>query len=427
MASGSTRTVAIVAGEVSGDLNGAYLAAALRQIIPELDICGVGGRHMREAGVRLLADSSSWSAIGVSEALRLVPRLLIELRKLRAHFEANPPDILLLIDFGAFNLRLARQLRHGRSKIKIFYYYPPGSWNRSSEYQCLKGIVDRIVTPFPWSAEALKKRGFHADFYGHPLLDIVKPSLPKSSFCERFGLDSNRPLIGLLPGSRAQEISYNLPVLLISAARLSACMPNLQFAFPVAASVPLSEIAHELKNIPWIDVAGIKSDSVAPSRRTFHIEDHLRVTARTDKFAFPTSPVRIHLLPGMSADVLANARGAVIASGSATVEALILGCPMVIIYRGSKLTTLEYRLRGKHIQFIGMPNIIAGREICPELVAEAATPSSISELMLALITETPQRTKMLDELAEARVILGEPGAVEKTARAVSELLNESSP
>lgn len=425
MASGSTRTVAIVAGEASGDLNGAHLATTLRRISPELDICGVGGKHMREAGVRLLADSSAWSAIGVSEALRLVPRLLIELRKLRAHFEANPPDVLLLIDFGAFNLRLARQLRRGRSKV--FYYYPPGSWNRSSRYQCLEGIADRIVTPFPWSAETLRERGFHADFYGHPLLDIVKPSLSRSSFCERFGFDSNKPLIGLLPGSRAQEISYNLPVLLISAARLAACMPDLQFAVPVAASVSLNSIAQELKNIPWIDVEGIELGSVTDGRRVFHIERHLRAMARADRFTFPGSPVRIHLVPGMSADVLANARGAVIASGSATVEALILGCPMVIIYRGSKLTTLEYRLRGKHIKFIGMPNIIADREICPELVAEAATPSKISELMLALITETPQRMEMLRELAQARLILGEPGAIEKTARAVLELLNASSP
>ncbi|MCL6630886.1 MAG: hypothetical protein K6U00_14930, partial [Armatimonadetes bacterium] len=189
-------------------------------------------------------------------------------------------------------------------------------------------------------------------------------------------------------------------------------------AVPIAASLPLSNIAHELKSIPWIDIAGIESESLVDGKRTFDIERHVKAMAHADKFTFPTSPVRIHLLPGMSADVLANAHGAVIASGSATVEALILGCPMVIIYRGSKLTTLEYRLRGKHIKFIGMPNIIADREICPELVAEAATPSCISELMLALITDTPQRAKMLNELAEARVILGQPGAVEKTARAV---------
>jgi lipid-A-disaccharide synthase len=418
----STRTVAIIAGEASGDLNGAHLATALKQMSSGMDICGVGGKHMYEAGVRLLADSSSWSAIGVAEAVRLVPRLLRELRKLCSYFRANPPDVLVLIDFGAFNLRLARRLRD--TKCKILYYFPPGSWNKCSTYQCLQGIVDKVVTPFPWSAEALRKKGFDADFYGHPLLDIIRPECLEEEFYEKAGLDADKPLVGLLPGSRLQELSYNLPVLLIAAAKMAAAVPELQFAIPIATSISLNAIAKELKGIPWLDVVVAGNQGEENGRmQVFHIQKNLRVVADAEKFNPPASLVRIHLLAGMSWEVLANARAAVITSGTATVEALIMGCPMVIIYRGSRLTTLEYKLRGRHIKFIGMPNIIADKEICPELIAEAATPSKIFELMLPLISDTPERERMLGDLAKARAVLGSPGAVEKTARAVLQLLS----
>ena len=377
--SASTPSIMIVAGEASGDLQGACLAAELKRIVPTAVIRGVGGRRMREAGIELLFDSSTWGAIGIAEALKLVPRLSLVLSKLKARLNADPPDVLVLIDFGAFNVRLGKHA-HSRG-VKVLYYFPPGSWNRDADCSRLMDIADRVVTPFPWSADGLREAGIRADFFGHPLLDIVKPSLARPEFCERFGFDPERPIIGLLPGSRRQEIAHNLPVQACAARRLSESIPGLQFAIPLAPSVD---------------------------------PDAIRAMVSED----------IKLLPGMAYDLLAYSRAAVVVSGTATVEAAILGCPMVIVYRGSRLTTLEFKIRRKRIKFIGMPNIIMDRQICPELTADEVSPERIAGLMLELIPPTPERARMLKDLGEAKGILGSPGAIEKTALAVLETVND---
>ena len=378
MSAGSP-SIMIIAGEASGDLQGACLAAEMKRICPHAHVYGVGGHRMREAGVELLADSSPWGAIGISEALKLVPRLSLVLSKLKARLNANPPDVLALIDFGAFNVRLGR---HAHSKgVKVLYYFPPGSWNRNADGSRLKEVADRVITPFPWSADLLRKSGIEADFFGHPLLDIVRPSLSRAEFCERFGFDAERPIIGLLPGSRTHEITYNLPVQAGAARLLSGDIPDLQFAIPLAPSVD----ARIVKAIAGEDVK---------------------------------------ILPGMAYDLLAHSRAAMVASGTATVEAMILGCPMVIVYRGSRLVTLEFKLRRKRIKFIGMPNIIMDRLICPELTADKASPERIAGLMVELVPPTQERARMLQDLADARKLLGEPGAIEKTAQGVLDMAND---
>lgn len=369
----------IVAGEASGDLQGACLATELKRNVPNAMIRGVGGRRMCEAGVELLFDSSTWGAIGIAEALKLVPRLSLVLARLKARLNAHPPDLLVLIDFGAFNVRLGKHA-HSRG-VRVLYYFPPGSWNRSADCSRLREVADRVITPFPWSADALRQAGIRADFFGHPLLDVVKPSLSKAEFCERFGLDPERPIVGLLPGSRRQEIVHNLPAQLIAARKLRESVPGLQSAIPLAPSVDSNVVR---------GMAGEDSK----------------------------------ILPGMAYDLLAHSRASVVTSGTATVEAMILGCPMVIVYRGSGLTALEFRLRRKRIKFIGMPNIIMDREICPELTAENASPERIAGLMLTLIPDTPERARMLRDLEDAKAVLGSPGAIGKTARAVLEMANE---
>ena len=377
--SARTPSIIIIAGEASGDLQGACLAAEIRRMAPQAVICGVGGRRMREAGVELLFDSSACGAIGTTEALKLVPRLSLVLLKLKARLNADPPDVLVLIDFGAFNVRLGKHA-HSRG-VKVLYYFPPGSWNRHSDGSRLKEVADRVVTPFPWSAELLNHAGIRADFFGHPLLDIVRPTLSQAEFCERFDLDPERPIIGLLPGSRKQEIVHNLPAQAEAARKLIETTPGLQFAIPLASSV---------------DPKGVRK----------------------------IAGEEIKILPGMAYDLLAHSRAAIVKSGTATVEAMILGCPMVIVYRGSLLTTLEFKLRRKRIKFIGMPNIIMDRMICPELTAKDASPERIAGLMIELIPPTPERAQMLKDLADAKAVLGDPGAIEKAARAVLEMAND---
>lgn len=378
----SAPSIAVVAGEASGDLQGATLAARLRESVPSIRIWGVGGRMMREAGVRVLHDSSSWGAIGIVESLKLVPRLLRVQSRLVEELNSDPPDLLVLIDFGAFNVRLARRVRP--AGMKVLYYFPPGSWRRGNKYESLQGLVDAVVTPFPWSAETLREQGFRAEFPGHPVLDTATPTMSRADFCGRFSLDASRPIIGLLPGSRAQEIRHNLPAMVSAARMLRESMPDLQFAVPVAPAVCMQSVTDRLANTSWI-----------------------------------------RLLPGLSTELLAQSRAAVVCSGTATLEAAVLGCPMVIVYRGSKLTWLEYKLLGQGIGFIGMPNIIADARVCPELLQEEASPERIAQLMQSLIGDTHDRGAMLDALSEVRRSLGSPGAVKRTARMVMNLIEST--
>jgi lipid-A-disaccharide synthase len=416
-------SIVIVAGEASGDLHGANLATELKRSLPSLRISGIGGRRMRESGVELLYDSSSWGAIGITEALKRVPRMLRVLYDVTTRLKADPPDLLILIDFGAFNVRLGRILH--RAGVKVLYYFPPSSWHRGATYKQLDGMVDRVVTPFPWSAETLRRRGFRADFFGHPLLDVAKPSMSRDEFVRRFGFEASRPIVALLPGSRTQEIAHILPVMVVAAVRMLEAMPELQFAIPPAPSVNPFAFADELSKLPWAVVEAhhtLGDSAVSMGRVSPHrLSDQVKALMRAERIE-KSPQVRIKLLPGMTYDVLAHSRAALLTSGTATVEAMILGCPMVAVYRGGRILTLEYRLFGKRIKFIAMPNIILDRMICPELVADAVTPSAIAELMLKVIADTPERAEMLEALAKARALLGEPGAVAKTAQVVVEML-----
>ena len=233
-------------------MHGACLALGIKEALPDAEISGIGGKRMRSAGVNLVDDSSSWGAIGITEALKLVPCLLIAKQKAKTYIQKNPPDILILIDFGAFNVRLRKAV--DLPGMKTLYFFPPSSWKRDADYSSLKGIVDRIVTPFPWSADNLQKQGFDAEFFGHPLLDTARPSLSKSDFCERFGFDAAKPIIGLLPGSRLHEIILHLPVLIAVADILRIKIPDLQFAIPVAPSVSSDILIEELNKVRWINV-----------------------------------------------------------------------------------------------------------------------------------------------------------------------------
>ncbi|MCX6377188.1 MAG: hypothetical protein NTU88_14355, partial [Armatimonadetes bacterium] len=202
--------------------------------------------------------------------------------------------------------------------------------------------------------------------------------------------------------------------------------PELQFAIPPAPSVDPFALADELSRVPWIEVEAhatkedISSGFAPASSKS--LSRRICSQARADGLKSPKSPLRIKLLPEMTYDVLAHSRSSVVTSGTATVEAMILGCPMVIMYRGSRIMVAEYKLLGKRIKFIGMPNIIMDRMICPEFVANDATPRRISESALKLIQDSPERAEMLRDLAEARAVLGEPGAVRKTAKVVIEMV-----
>lgn len=418
MASGSPRVV-IIAGEASGDTYGASLAERLcSRASNDVTIEGIGGRRMREAGVSLFRDSSTWSAIGIVESLRVVPRLMIVLARLKSWLRTNPPDLLVLIDFGAFNVRVARYAHS--IGVKVLYFVPPGSWRRGATYARLRGLTDRIVTPFPWSEAALRELGFAADFFGHPLLDLVVPDLSRSDFCELCGFDPGQPIVGFLPGSRRQEIEHNLPALMVAAAELIEAQPGLQFAVPLAQTVDPSHITRDLLLFPWLDVRQIGTARASDGLMRVPVAQSIRGMMR-DR-ARPTHRVRVALLSGMTGDVLAHSRAAAMCSGSVTIEAAILRCPAVIIYRGSALTRIEFRLLGRGIRYIGMPNLILDRFACRELLDHQASPDAIASWVRRLIDDSPERAQMLRDFEEVRSLLGSPGAIGRTVETILSMI-----
>jgi len=378
-------SIAICAGESSGDLNGAYLAMAIAKIDPGACLWGAGGPKMRDAGVDVAVSMTGGGTIGIAESLKSLPAVAMKYHRMRWLLVKRRPDLFVPIDFGAFNIRLAQIARaHG---IRVVYYFPPSSWRRRPRNSAkLMACGGKVVTPFPWSAEILSSAGVDARFVGHPLVDIVKPTLPREQFLRELGLSDSVPTIGLLPGSRVHEIREHLPVMIACARILHGDLGGAQF------------------------VVGAAGDAQGLERRIAAMSG-----ARSDVPA-------IRVVEGRTYDCMAASDLLITASGTATLEAAILGVPMVIIYRGSPIMRLEYAFRKSILEdFIGMPNIVADRGVCPELINDDVTPGKLADIARSLLTDRDSLSRMKADLVEVRSRLGEPGAVDRAARAVLEM------
>lgn len=379
--------VAIVAGEASGDASAAALALEMHKACPNLSIWGAGGDRMRDVGVELVADFSSCGAIGIIESLKLVPRLIVELRRLKREFLKRRPDVFVMVDFGAFNVTLGRFARE--NDIPTVYYFPPGSWRRRpKDHSKLIAASDKIITPFPWSAQILANAGGDVAFLGHPMLDRVAPTMPKDEFLGTLKCEPGTRVIGLLPGSRSHEINNILPVFLKAGMIISEQVPSVK-DFVIASA---SERAGRM-------IRGILN----------------RLAAQSNK------ALRYYVVQDATYNIMAHSDLLLTCSGTATLEAMILGTPMVIVYRGSGLMKLEYLFRNSILEeFIGMPNICAGKSICPELLGDDASPGEIAKLSIGLLDSPGELDRMKRNLHEARQVLGEPGATAKSAQVILE-------
>jgi len=374
-------SVFLSAGEASGDWTGALLAEALRRHA-EVRLTGIGGKRMAAAGVELVADSSGWGAIGVFEAVRKVPRIWRAMRLARWRLAKGSPSAVVLVDCGAFNMPLARAARG--LGLRTLYYFPPGSWSRRARNLEVREVAEVIATPFAWSRDLLAGGRARVEWVGHPAVDSARPSLPAAQAWARYGLHPGRPVVALAPGSRDQEIHYLLPALAQAAARLGRQFPGIQFLVPVAPSLRREQMMTPLEK----------------------------------------SGVSATLLDGMDYDALQLAQAAAVCSGTATLEFACLGVPMVVVYRASRATTLQYRLiRGLlgRQRFAAMPNIIADREIVRELLGSAAGPEAIAAEVAALLTDEGRRARVRSDLASVVSSLGPPGASDRTAQLVLEL------
>jgi lipid-A-disaccharide synthase len=377
-----SKKILMVAGEVSGDLHGAHLMEAILRIDPEVQFFGVGGEYLGRMGMKLLYHSQSLSVVGITEVLFKIRSILKALRGLKQSLDQERPDLIILIDFPDFNLRLAK-IAH-RKGIPILYYISPQVWAwRPKRVKLIAQWVKKMVVLFPFEVPFYEAAGVDVEWVGHPLLDIVKPTLSKEVAFQRFGLDPKRKTIALLPGSRTHEVKRLLPPLLASAQLLGKEIPDLQFIIPLAPGI------HQKTLSPWM-------------RNIF---------------------VPVKVVEGWTYEVMNLSELLITASGTATLEAALLGKPMVIVY---KVSFFSYWIGRALIQVdhIGLVNLVAGKAIAPELIQKDVNPQRIAEEALRILRDPILRRRMTESMAGVRQSLGELGAAQRAACIVTSMMKE---
>lgn len=355
------------AGDASGEVYGAQLIHALRERVPDAEFFGLGGERMRAAGCELTVHAKDVAVLGMVEILTHLPRLYSEFHKLIRAVDANPPDACIIIDFPGFNLRVARAL-HQRG-VPVIYYVAPQFWAwRPWRVKHIRRWVDKALVIFPFEEKWYRERGVPAEYVGHPLTDEPTPTITREQFAQENGLDANQQWIALLPGSRRKEFRMNLGPMLDAANRIGR---EYQYLMPVAGTLTHAFVELELSR------------------------HGARGTTRS------VEPVRD------ARAALRHARAAVVASGTATVEAALMGTPFVVVYRVSPLTYLLGRPLVK-VPHFAMVNLIAGREIVPELVQRDFTGERVSQELNPLISGGEKRERMVAELAQVAEKLHSP-------------------
>jgi len=374
--------ILISAGEASSDMYAARLAADLRERTGA-KLFGMGGPRMAEAGVELIADYHEVAVVGIAEVLHKIPTVIRVQRRLAREAARRRASLAILVDSPGTHLGVARRLkRHG---IPVGYFIGPQVWAwRAGRVRVVKRLVNRMVVIFPFEEQIYRDAGVPVDFVGHPLVDVVRPTMARPEFAALHGLDPARPIVALLPGSRRNEIAQHYPTI------LDACEL-------------LARDVESLGELQFVHVAapGLGGDLFAPygSRRG----------------------VNIKRIEGAAYDALAAADCAIVASGTATVEAAILGAPMVVIYRVAKTTAAIVR-RMLRTPYIGMVNLIAGRKVVPELIQDDFTPSAVAAQVRHLLESPGARDQMKAALAEVRSQLGPGGAIERAADIFARML-----
>jgi lipid-A-disaccharide synthase len=366
--------IMIVAGEASGDLHGAMLATALRTLAPGCRMFGMGGSGMRAAGVDILEDPTAAAAVGGTEAVSRVPRLFRAYRRLREAISRERPSVLVLIDFPEFNLRLAAAA-HGRG-VPVVYFIAPQLWAwRGRRIHTLRRLISLVLAIFPFELPLYAAAGVPVEFIGHPAVDAVTSAPSRAEARRRLGIAEADLVVGLLPGSRREEIERVLPIMRDAATRIREEYPA-RFVLGLAPTVAADSVARHLGKGPTIDV--VQGQTYAVMR---------------------------------AADVV------LVASGTATLEAALLGTPMAVGYRVSRLTEAMIRLLVR-VPWISVVNLALGREAVPELYQRTATAPRLAAEASRLLRDPEARRAQIDAFVELSAQLGSAGVGPRAARAV---------
>ncbi len=376
--------VMLSCGEASGDLYAGALVRSLLTRDPTLEIFGLGGPHVRDAGGALVADFRGLAVTGLVEALRVLPQSWAVYRRLIDVARMRRPDVLILIDFPDFNFRLMAAAK--RLGIPIIYYVTPQLWAwRPARLQTMKALVDRVLPIFPFEGEIYEREGIDVEHVGHPLVDLAVATVGREPFLRSIDLDPARRTVALLPGSRPNELHRLVPVLAAAVPRIASDVAQLQF---IVARAP-----------------GLSDALFVP---------------------FGGMGMPIPIVEGQTDNVLAASDVVITASGTATVQAALHVRPMVVVYRLSPLT---YRV-GKplvRVSMYSMVNLVAGSRVVPELMQAACTPENVAREAVSLLTDPARATRMQDELAVVRERLGAPGASDRAAASILEFVRARAP
>ena len=374
--------ILISAGEASSDMYAARLARALRERT-NARLFGMGGPRMAEAGVELIADYHEVSVVGIAEVLHKIPTVVGVQRRLAREAVRRRAALAILIDSPGTHLGVARRLKaHG---IPVGYFIGPQVWAwRAGRVRVVKRRVDRMVVIFPFEEKIYRDAGVPCDFVGHPLIDVVRPSVDRDEFSHRHGLDPERLMVALLPGSRRNEIAQHYGRVLDACELLARGLRSQGGAQFVHVAAP-----------------GLGADLFAPYGERLG--------------------VHITRIEGSAYDALAAVDCAIVASGTATIEAALLGTPMVVIYLVAPLTAAILR-HMVHTPFISMVNLAAGRRLVPELIQDDFTPAAVAEQVRYLLESSDARDTMKAGLAEVRAKLGSGGAIERAADIFARML-----
>jgi lipid-A-disaccharide synthase len=374
----SRRRLLVSTGEPSGDLYAGELVRHLRESVPDLSVFGLGGDRLAAQGSTLIAHVRELAVVGLVEVVRHLHRLRAVFHQVLAEVEREPPALAVLVDYAGFNLRLARALH--RRGIPVVYYVSPQLWAwRRGRMRAVRAYVSHMLVIFPFEEPFYREAGVRATFVGHPLVDLVRPAPDPRAFLASQGLDPARPVVAVLPGSRRQEIAYNLPPIAGALRLLLEQRPQLQAALAVAPGIDRELFDASLGALPVARIAG---------------QTHALMSAAT---------------------------AGIVASGTATVEAALLDLPSAVVYR---LSPLSYALGRPfvHVPHYAMANLIAQRRVLAELIQGDFRPETVAHEIGRLLDDPERRASIQEGLADVRRRLGGPGASARAAEVVRSFL-----
>lgn len=380
------------AGEASGEHYGAALIPALQALIPGASFFGLGGQRMEALGMRRIVRAEEVAVMGITEVVRHMPRIYGEYRKLKRSIAQERPDLAILIDFPDVNLALARRLHE--QGTPVLYFVSPQLWAwKKYRIRKVQRSVDRMLVIFPFEEKFYRDHRVQAEFVGHPLAELPLPSVSREDFAAAHAIDPAKHWIGLLPGSRGKEIRLNLPGMVASAAQLGT---DYEYLLPLAPTLTAEQRAHARALLAQL-------------------------------LAVQTPAPRITLVDDARA-TLHHARASIVASGTATVEAALIGNPFVVVYQVSAASYAIAR-RVVKVPHVAMANLIAEKRMVPELIQHEYTPERVVAAMRPLLVDEQARAQMIHELAAMRARLGSKGQspIARVAQIAAEMLAAKTP